>query len=497
MFNIAMDESGNTCNSEELVKGKSAPEVGNARKRKYFCVTCKGEKHPLSLNVRRESLFASKITNYTMRAWFSHHGGGGNGGDSKRDSPSGETAKHWQAKHIVSQHLGRYYCETSRCSGCDRHTKFERGTGACSKVEYVEKKEDGSKYIFDAVLLRGDGAKSAVSCVMEIWATHETGDTKREYCLQMGYTFCEFDAQSVVDAHEASVEGVCYKLENLKVRLFLCQDCLNARVARDAEVKRQQVLRRAIQDALHREQIKRQEADRAAYARRVHTEEEVRQEGLRRMTIERQLATERQLAIERHLAIQRHVRVEEQIRQLGLRHRTTERQPAINPLQAIERQQALHHENIQKREAAHDRNLKIQQDLYDEKLRQQQCGHVAYVEENIAHQAVHDEKIKRQRVEHEKENTKPEKGRGKTKKTKDAVQTPFPPGVADQEEERFTAFLIERRKHMEELDKATQSWKTRNFAAWSKKELWQQERDRELSFAVYRQGHPNPHPDFH
>jgi len=95
------------------------------------------------------------------------------------------------------------------------------------------------------------------------------------------------------------------------------------------------------------------------------------------------------------------------------------------------------------------------------------------------------------------ENTKQEKGCGKLKKTKHAAPTSFAPGVADQEEKRFTVFLIERRKHMEELDKATQSWKTRNFAAWSKKESWQQERDRELSLAVYRQGHPNPCPDFH
>ena len=465
MFNIAMDESGNTCNSEELVKGKSAPEVGNARKRKYFCVTCKGEKHPLSLNVRRESLFASKITNYTMRAWFSHHGGGGNGGDSKRDSPSGETAKHWQAKHIVSQHLGRYYCETSRCSGCDRHTKFERGTGACSKVEYVEKKEDGSKYIFDAVLLRGDGAKSAVSCVMEIWATHETCEIKRAYCLQMGYTFCEFDAQSVVDAHEASVEGVCYKLENLKVRLFECQDCVNERVARDAEKQRHQsswdeeLIR---QQAYWHEQLKRHQAKRAACAEEKNRHEALRLEKLRQ---------------EAHCY-------------------DSKQQQKTRCHKSVDQQRALHRENVKKQEAVDDRNIKIQQEIYDEKLRQQQSGHVAYVEENIVHQAVHDEKIKRQRVQHEEVNTKQEKGLGKLKKTKNAVPTSLPPGVAGQEEERFTVFLIERRKHMEELDKATQAWKTRNFPAWSKKELWQQERDRELSFAVYRQGHPNPYPDF-
>jgi len=61
MFNIAMYESGNTCNSEELVKGKSAPEVGNARKRKYFCVTSVDGKHPLSLNVRRESVLGAML----------------------------------------------------------------------------------------------------------------------------------------------------------------------------------------------------------------------------------------------------------------------------------------------------------------------------------------------------------------------------------------------------------------------------------------------------
>jgi hypothetical protein len=56
--------------------------------------------------------------------------------------------------------------------------------------------------------------------------------------------------------------------------------------------------------------------------------------------------------------------------------------------------------------------------------------------------------------------------------------------------------VIERRKQVEKLDQATQLWKTKNFEAWSKKELWQQERDRKLSVAVCRQGRPNPYTDF-
>jgi len=50
---------------------------------------------------------------------------------------------------------------------------------------------------------------------------------KRDYCLRMGYGFSEFNAQGVIDALESSVENECYKLENLEVRLFECQDCKN------------------------------------------------------------------------------------------------------------------------------------------------------------------------------------------------------------------------------------------------------------------------------
>ena len=228
MFNIAIDESGETCNSHELVKNKSASEIGNAKKRKYFCVSCKDERHPVSLNIRHEVQISNKKARiYTSPAWFSHNGKGGNCGHSKRDNPCSETARHWRAKHILSKHVGSYYFETSKCSGCQRHTHIENGAGARGVVEHSEKKPDGTQYRFDAVLLRGDSANSVVSSVMEVWATHETCEIKREYCLQKGYTFSEFNAQHVLDMHEASMEGVCYKIENLKIRYFECQDCIN------------------------------------------------------------------------------------------------------------------------------------------------------------------------------------------------------------------------------------------------------------------------------
>jgi len=70
-----------------------------------------------------------------------------------------------------------------------------------------------------------------------------------------------------------------------------------------------------------------------------------------------------------------------------------------------------------------------------------------------------DEKKKRQQVQHKK-----------IQKTQNELHKKMM-CEAGSEESRFTEFLIERRKQIEKLDQATQLWKTRNFEAWSKKEL--------------------------
>jgi len=73
-------------------------------------------------------------------------------------------------------------------------------------------------------------------------------------------------------------------------------------------------------------------------------------------------------------------------------------------------------------------------------------------------QSACDQKKRRQQVRHEKiQKTKNEM---KKKTMCEAVS----------EESRFTVFMIERRKQIENLDQATQLWKTKNFTAWSKKE---------------------------
>jgi len=227
MFNIAVDAHGKTYNAPELVKNKSEAEIGNARKRKYLCMTCVGEKHAVSLNVRRKLTQVDKTTrNYKAEAWFSHHGGGSSGNSKTYPNEScSETATHCYAKHILCDNVARYWYETSKCIGCTRHTKIENGVGASSRVEYTEKTSEGTKYIFDAVLMRGDAHKGVVHSVLEVWATHETSDEKRKYCLEMGYTFAEFNAPHVVEMHEKTQKGGIYKLENLKIREFECQQC--------------------------------------------------------------------------------------------------------------------------------------------------------------------------------------------------------------------------------------------------------------------------------
>ena len=92
MFNIAMDESGKTCNAVELVKNKSEAEVANAKKHKYFCVACVDERHSVSLNIRNSELANAANRNYQALAWFSHHGGVENGVGCFSHDPCSETA---------------------------------------------------------------------------------------------------------------------------------------------------------------------------------------------------------------------------------------------------------------------------------------------------------------------------------------------------------------------------------------------------------------------
>lgn len=183
-----------------------------------------------------------KTRNYTALAWFSHHGGGNHGAPKEyKHEACSETATHWQAKHILCEHVGAYSFETSKCSGCTKHTNIEDGAGAVGRVEYTEKTSEGKTYRFDAVLMRNN----AVSSVLEVWATHETSEQKREYCLQQGYTFAEFHAAHVVEAHKKAAPGEVFMLENLKTHVSECQECTQAR--RELELRIEQERLRKIE----------------------------------------------------------------------------------------------------------------------------------------------------------------------------------------------------------------------------------------------------------
>jgi len=236
MFDIAVDECGRTCAASELVAGKSETQRGNAKKRKYFCVACVNAKHPVFLKIRNEKqLLVGNSRNYTALAWFSHHGSGC-GGNCEMDRPSGETKKHWHAKHILSEHASRYWFITEKCTGCDKHTKIENGVQATGRVEFRETACGGNVYSFDAVLMRGEPDKMVVTTVLEVWVTHETSDDKRQYCWDMGYMFGEFHADHVVEAYGQAAANTSFQLENLKIRLFECPDCAQLALQKENDI---------------------------------------------------------------------------------------------------------------------------------------------------------------------------------------------------------------------------------------------------------------------
>ena len=77
--------------------------------------------------------------------------------------------------------------------------------------------------------MRGEPGSLIISSVLEVWATHETHDDKRQYCLNQGYSFAEFHADHVLEAHKNAPNNSVYKLENLKIHCFEREDCAHAR----------------------------------------------------------------------------------------------------------------------------------------------------------------------------------------------------------------------------------------------------------------------------
>jgi len=55
--------------------------------------------------------------------------------------------------------------------------------------------------------MRGEPGSLIISSVLEVWATHETHDDKRQYCLNQGYSFAEFHADHVLEAHTNALVG--------------------------------------------------------------------------------------------------------------------------------------------------------------------------------------------------------------------------------------------------------------------------------------------------
>jgi len=226
MFVIAYNEQGRTVHAHELCA--TAELRAWARKSRFECVECT-ERHPVHICFRDMEKLGGRTSHGP--AWWHHSAGGGGGGGGG----GGESETHWHAKHILSEHVGRYSFVTKKCKSCERHTVVEAGADATGAVEREEKLVGGRSYRFDAVLLEGARVRS----VLEVWANHETSEAKRAYCLEQGYTFGEFDAAHVVQQHEQA-QGAPYRLQNLKIAYFECSEC---RECREDKVRIQEMLR--------------------------------------------------------------------------------------------------------------------------------------------------------------------------------------------------------------------------------------------------------------
>jgi len=142
----------------------------------------------------------------------------------------------------MHHHAGWYFFTVSRCNwkSCTKHTTIEDGAGATCKVERPERTSEGIQYRFDAVLVRGKPGSVVVSSVLEVWDTHKTSKEKKQYCLDQGNNFGEFDAAAVLDAHQSALENKTYELKNLAIRYFECEDwaCLKKQVVIREEKER-------------------------------------------------------------------------------------------------------------------------------------------------------------------------------------------------------------------------------------------------------------------
>jgi len=205
-------------------------------------------------------------------AWVSHYSDNIASSEdnkiNKRHKPSPESALHHNAKHILCSKVGQYEFETERCLSCDMCSRIENGSEAQGGVEHFEKLSDGKSYKFDAVVLR----KGIVSSVLEVWASHETSNEKREYCFRKGYSFGEFDAAHVVETHK-NANGTIFKLDDLKIRLFECDNYVS--------IKQKQLMQELAEREIRNEKIRQQKEKYEEEYKCERAEKEIRYEKIR------------------------------------------------------------------------------------------------------------------------------------------------------------------------------------------------------------------------
>jgi hypothetical protein len=130
---------------------------------------------------------------------------------------SGESADHFNAKHMLREMVGRYTFTTSRCTSCLRAE--DMNTSGC-EVSIESTSTDG-RWRYDCLLTRGRVDIAA----LEVVHSHKVSVKKADAVRASGLEIAEFRAEDIMKLLSAQPTNTVH-LENLLVKLGKCQKCL-------------------------------------------------------------------------------------------------------------------------------------------------------------------------------------------------------------------------------------------------------------------------------
>ena len=129
-------------------------------------------------------------------------------------SPGGESIQHRLAKHKLRESVGLYYFPVFRCQSC-LHENMIDSVGCSVSMEVVSRDK---KWRYDCLLCK-EGLPVAA---LEVVHMHLTSTFKAESVRGGGLEIAEFRVDEVLSMTDKGRN----KLDNLKIRIGRCQDCV-------------------------------------------------------------------------------------------------------------------------------------------------------------------------------------------------------------------------------------------------------------------------------